>query len=196
MANQPDINLSQRQVQLLNSINQLLASPVSVNVSKINGVTVLMGNGITGTGSQRVTIASDNTPFPIKIDQTTLGTTNGVSLVAHSLSNGAPTTFRSLTQTNGTGVSVKASTGNLYGWNIINLHSATIYLKFYNVASPTSASTPVLTLPIVANGNIYQEPNCIQHNFSSVIAIRCVTGSADNDDTAAATLPIIELKYA
>lgn len=51
-----------------------------VNIKEINAVTPLMGNGITGTGSQRVTVASDNTPFPIKIDQTTPGTTNAVAL--------------------------------------------------------------------------------------------------------------------
>jgi hypothetical protein len=51
-------------------------------VAKINGVTTLMGNGVTGTGSQRVTVASDNTPFPIKLDQTTPGTTNNVSVSA------------------------------------------------------------------------------------------------------------------
>lgn len=36
------------------------ASVVQANTKQINGVTVLMGNGGTGTGSQRVTIASDN----------------------------------------------------------------------------------------------------------------------------------------
>jgi heptaprenylglyceryl phosphate synthase len=36
-----------------------------VNVKEINAVPVLMGNGITGTGSQRVTIASDNTAFSV-----------------------------------------------------------------------------------------------------------------------------------
>ena len=51
----------------------------SVNVAKVNGVTVLMGNGVTGTGSQRVTIASDNTPFAVKTDQTTHGTTDLVA---------------------------------------------------------------------------------------------------------------------
>jgi hypothetical protein len=34
------------------------------NVAQINGITPLMGNGVTGTGSQRVTIASDNTVLP------------------------------------------------------------------------------------------------------------------------------------
>jgi len=35
------------------------------NTAKINNVTPLMGNGVTGTGSQRVTVASDNTPFGV-----------------------------------------------------------------------------------------------------------------------------------
>lgn len=42
-----------------------LAANQSVNVAQINGVTALMGNGTTGTGSQRVTIASDNTAFSV-----------------------------------------------------------------------------------------------------------------------------------
>lgn len=33
----------------------------AINIAQINGVTVLMGNGATGTGSQRITIANDNT---------------------------------------------------------------------------------------------------------------------------------------
>ena len=42
-----------------------LAANQSMNNAQINGVTPLMGNGITGTGSQRVTIASDNTAFSV-----------------------------------------------------------------------------------------------------------------------------------
>lgn len=44
---------------------QSLAANQSVNVAQINGVTPLMGNGTTGTGSPRVTIASDNTAFAV-----------------------------------------------------------------------------------------------------------------------------------
>ena len=40
-------------------------SNASSNISQINGITPLMGNGVTGTGSQRVTIASDNTAFSV-----------------------------------------------------------------------------------------------------------------------------------
>lgn len=57
--------------------NKLLVTPdsvalpanQSVNVSQINAVTPLMGNGVTGTGSQRVTIASDNTAFAVNNTQ-------------------------------------------------------------------------------------------------------------------------------
>lgn len=57
--------------------NKLLVTPdsvalpanQSVNISQINAVTPLMGNGVTGTGSPRVTIASDNTPFPVYLDE-------------------------------------------------------------------------------------------------------------------------------
>ena len=60
-------------VQGVASMTKLLVTPdsvalpanQSVNVSQVNGVTVLMGNGTTGTGSQRVTIASDNTAFSV-----------------------------------------------------------------------------------------------------------------------------------
>lgn len=41
------------------------ATNLSTNEAQINGVTPLMGNGVTGTGSQRVTIASDNTAFSV-----------------------------------------------------------------------------------------------------------------------------------
>ena len=55
----------------------------NVNVAEINGVTPLMGNGVTGTGSPRVTIASDNTAFSVNIGGvavTAAGATDDVSI--------------------------------------------------------------------------------------------------------------------
>lgn len=52
----------------------------SVNVSQINGVTPLMGNGATGTGSLRVTLADDNTiptGWPTAANQATANTALG-----------------------------------------------------------------------------------------------------------------------
>lgn len=39
------------------------------NLAQINGTTVVVGNGVTGTGSLRVTIASDNTAFSVNAIQ-------------------------------------------------------------------------------------------------------------------------------
>lgn len=62
----------------------------AMNVAQINGVTVLMGNGVTGTGSQRVTIASDNTAFSVNAIQS--GTWNVTNISGTvSLPTGAST---------------------------------------------------------------------------------------------------------
>lgn len=62
----------------IGTVTTLPALPAnqSVNVAQINGVTPLMGNGITGTGSQRVTIASDNTAFSVNAAQATAANLN------------------------------------------------------------------------------------------------------------------------
>lgn len=62
----------------------------AVNVAQINGVTPLMGNGVTGTGSQRVTIASDNTAFTVNAAQSGTWNITNVSGTV-SLPTGAAT---------------------------------------------------------------------------------------------------------
>lgn len=62
----------------------------NVNVAQINGVTPLMGNGVTGTGSQRVTIASDNTAFSVNAAQSGTWNITNVSGTV-SLPTGAST---------------------------------------------------------------------------------------------------------
>lgn len=46
--------------QMSVSIDAASATNISTNVAQMNGVTVTMGNGVSGTGVQRVAIASDN----------------------------------------------------------------------------------------------------------------------------------------
>lgn len=62
----------------------------SVNVAQVAGATVATGNG-TASGTQRVSIASDNTPFAVKTDQTTHGTTD---LVADDITKIGGTTVK------------------------------------------------------------------------------------------------------
>lgn len=84
-------------IQGIASMTKLLVTPdsvalpanQSVNVSQINAVTPLMGNGVTGTGSQRVTIASDNTAF--SVNATLAAETTKVIGTARILGNGGAT---------------------------------------------------------------------------------------------------------
>lgn len=107
------------------------------------------------------------------------------------------TSFRSLSVAS-TAVSVKSSAGELWGFNIINLHTSDIYVKFYNIAAGSvnpASDVPVLTLLVPASGAVFVEPGCRLHAFTTQIAIRAVTGSGDSNTTAPSTSPIIELKY-
>jgi hypothetical protein len=47
----------------------ITSSVVQTNEKQINGIAPLMGNGVSGTGSQRVNIASDNTAFSVNAVQ-------------------------------------------------------------------------------------------------------------------------------
>ncbi len=57
-------------------------SNASTNIAQINAVTPLMGNGVTGTGSQRVTISSDNTAFSVNANAGTNLNTSALALDA------------------------------------------------------------------------------------------------------------------
>lgn len=126
-------------------------------------------------------------------------TTDGSDEVPHHIiETPSLSSFRSLT-VNSTAQAVKASAGSLWGFNIINLHTEDIFVKFYNVAAGSvnpASDVPVMTLIVPANGAVFQEPACRLHAFATAIAVRAVTGSGDTNTTAPGTLPIIEIKYA
>jgi hypothetical protein len=67
------------------------------NVAQINGVTPLMGNGVTGTGSLRVTVASDNTAFTVNAAQSGTWNINNISGTV-SLPTGAATSANQSTE--------------------------------------------------------------------------------------------------
>src|SRR3989344_6013716 len=63
------------------------ATAVSTNLAQIAATTTLTGNGVTGAGSQRVTIASDNTAFSVNAIGPTLtkGTQNATGFSVQNL---------------------------------------------------------------------------------------------------------------
>ena len=89
---------------------------------------------------------------------------------------------------------IKSGAGNLMGFNIINVNTTTVYVKFYNTTSPIVGTTaPLHTVPVppsdgVTPGIFYQEPNIIPLEFfSTAISVACVTGLPDSSTTAPTT---------
>jgi len=97
-----------------------------------------------------------------------------------------------------TAYQVKASAGNLLGWNIINPNGSAVYVKLYDLlaaGTTVGTSTPKLTIMVPANGTVYVAPNCIQEEFADAITMAVTTGVADSDNTNPGSAVHVHLKY-
>lgn len=106
--------------------------------------------------------------------------------------------FRSTGVTN-TATAIKASPGRLHRLAVTNRHSAAIFLKLYDAlaAGVTVGTTaPVNVIQVAANSQVILHAQEEPYNFATGITVAAVTGAADNDATAPATLPIIEAETA
>lgn len=147
------------------------------------------------SGALNVNISSGSSGLPTGASTAALQTT--LNALIPTIWTTGTSQFRSLT-VNSTAQAVKASGGNLYGWNIINRDAVTIYVKIYNVAAASvnpASDVPIRTLQVAANGSVV-ELNTVPWNVNSTaIAVRAVTEATDTGTTAPATLPIIEILY-
>lgn len=112
-------------VGLLKNLKAALAGTLTDNVAQINGVTPLMGAGNTGTGSLRVTLATDQTAL-----------TNPLLTTPTPVASATPT----LTNVAGSGSSVTllALNTNRLGGVIVNDSTSILYVKYGSTASTTS----------------------------------------------------------
>jgi len=171
-----------------------LSANQSVNQTQVNGVAVLAGNGVAGTGAQRVTIASDNTAFTVNAAQSgtwtvqpgnTANTTPWL-VSAIPTTAGGLTTYHLISAATTNATVVKASAGQLYGWYLYNSNAAARKLAFHNTAATPTAGASIfftVTIPAGAGANV-EFTNGIP--FSAGIAITTVTGLADADSAAVA----------
>lgn len=123
--------------------------------------------------------------------------------MSRTLSNGgtdAPKTYRDTALTN-TVVGISTQSSDLIGWNIINLDSSTVYVKFYDIASSGSVTLgttePVKVLLVPSNSTVYMEYNKFQsqYYFKNGICAVSVTGIADSSTTAPTTATYVEIYY-
>lgn len=121
-------------------------SPWVNNTSQINGVTPLMGNGVTGTGSQRVTIASDNTAFSTNAIQSgtwTVQPGNTANTTPWLIRQKSTTPTTTNVASSATNVTILASNANRIAAQIYNDSTQILYLKFGTTASSTSFTVPL-----------------------------------------------------
>lgn len=144
--------------------NKLLVTPdanSAVNISQMNGVTVTMGNGVSGTGVQRVTIASDSTgvigatqsgTWTVQPGNTQNSTAWLVTDVPATSGGWTVARIKSASGTNAT--NVKNAAGQIGGWFLYNNTASAKFVHVYNSSStPTAGSgTPAFTIGVPANG--------------------------------------------
>jgi hypothetical protein len=143
--------------------------------------------------------ATDTTTVsPVKIDQTTDGTTNLVraspATTAHAIIP-APSTYRLLSAAASTnGANIKASAGTVKGIQGFNAKASAVYLKLYNKASsPTvGTDTPVKTIYLPATAAFAFDFGT-GVSFATGISIALTGAGADADTTALASGDILAL---
>jgi hypothetical protein len=150
-------------------------------------------------------VTSNGNPKNILVDSNGSPIVSVVS-VSGTISLAAETGFLSRRNTalSNTPFTIKTSPGSVMGWNFINVNPVTVYVKFYNavIANVTVGTTaPLLTIAVppgvMTNAAFhFQEPSSIpQEVFDTAISIACVTGLADNNNTAPSTAIHASVRY-
>ena len=154
-------------VQGITAMTPLLVTPTAnsaVNVAQINGVTPLMGAGNTGTGSPRVTIATDQAAVPISV----------ATIPSHAVTNAGTFAVQAtgtLTVNAGTGFSSDATNGSAASTTGPQI------MGKYSSSTPTAVddgdAVPIYTN---ASGAVH-----------TVCDSGCSGGTTDADDASVAT---------
>ena len=168
--------------------NKLLVTPdsvalpanQSVNVAQINGVTPLMGSGNTGTGSPRVTLATDQPNLTTDLNVKDVPQTSGGLSFTYVLSAAS----NNKTQ-------VKGSAGQLYCVVVTNTNASPRYLKvFNNTSAGVTMGTTVADYQFVIPGNASGAGVAINIDkgiaMGTGITIAITTGVSLTDNTSTA----------
>lgn len=170
------------------SVDAFTATNASTNVAQMNGVAVTMGNGASGTGVQRVTIASDSTGQVALTD----GSEVAPVATASTTDSGLGCYIVSAASTNSN--SCKGSAGNLYGYEIFNTTTTVYYLRLYNSSgAPTCSSATgfIRSIPIPPAAASGQTGGAVSYpavalGYSTGIGYCITGGSSSTDNTNAA----------
>lgn len=111
-------------------------------------------------------------------------TSTAISLVVEPQTSGGTTGFHRISTADANAVNIKASAGQVYGWDIANNNAAWRYVKLHNNAgAPTAGAGVIRTIGVPPNGKANYFNNA-GIPFATGIAMTAVTGAADSDTTA------------
>lgn len=158
---------------------------LDTNLLDIGGAAILTGNGVTGTGSPRVTIASDNTTL-----SNTFGNVGEVPLTTGGLSS-----YVAEPGASDNHAVIKTTAGQVYGVFVTTKHTAAQYIRLYNATTGfngCNSATNIMfegVVPAASTGAGFALPVPPGLAFSTGIAI-CFTGAFGNTDTTNATASV------
>lgn len=156
----------------------------AVSLAQLGATTIANSNGVTTTGTLRVTLSSDSTGQVASATRTTGGATSFTLISANT--------------TNAT--SVKASAGTLYSVQASNNGAALAYLKIYNLAAAPTVGTSVAVATYLlpaTSGNVSAILPPMGINMATGIAIAITALGTTADATAVGTAQVyVNLSFA
>jgi hypothetical protein len=135
-----------------NSAVVTAAGALSSNIAQVNGNTALAGNGATGTGSLRVTIASDNTAFTVNSAQSGTWTVQP--------GNTANTTAWLVTGTGGTFPATQSGTWTMQPGNTANT-TAWLVKSVPSTTCGTTAVSQALAAVPTSSTAVFSSTTCL-----------------------------------
>jgi hypothetical protein len=165
-------------------------SAVALSVSNSGTANTQTANGVAvGDTSKRQTTLCD----PISTWQCALvGTTGALSTVFNGSAAVGQATLASSQAALTTAVVVKASAGNLYGFQVTNSSASVCYLEFINAASaPTLGTATTYSFAVPATGTLTLPPSTLAlSNYATGISVGIATTYNGAAACAAATAVI------
>lgn len=184
-----------------------LSANQSVNVAQMNGVAVTMGNGVAGTGVQRVAIASDNTAFTVNAAQSgtwtvqpgnTANTTPWLTTDTPATSGGLSFSAVASSAASNNKTQAKSSAGQLYAICATNISASARYLKIFNntsagVTMGTTACDFQFVIPGATTGSgfVLNIDKGIAMGTGITYAITGAIGTTDNTSIGAGEVSVL-----
>jgi hypothetical protein len=178
-------------------VSDIGSSGISIQIGEVQS------SPTANTVLARLKTIGDKLPIGVQLSSASLSITPASNATFTLTAESGFLMVRTQALTN-TAQTIKSSGGSVMGWNFININSVAVYIKFYNalIADVTvGTTTPILTVAVPAGSATNPGINMVTPDlvpfevFSTAISFACVTGLADNSNTAPTTAIHASVRY-